>query len=57
MNNKTKTEIFDELKEVLQRDPKLNEELNAQTDALILARVCIKRIELIEEEIKLLKQK
>mgnify|MGYP001592426031 FL=1 len=57
MNQKTKTEICDELKEVLQRDPKLNEELNAQTDALILARVCIKRIELIEEEIKLLKQK
>ena len=44
-----------DLKKELGRDLKPDEEINMMSDALLLARYCLKQVELLQEEIKKLK--
>lgn len=56
MNPKTKTELKNDLKEMLGRNVKANEVINMENDALLLARFCIKKIEELEDRILLLEK-
>ena len=47
--------LKNDLQELLKRIPTHAEEINIETDALMLARLCIKKIAILEEEIKKLK--
>lgn len=47
----------DDLKLLLKREPKSDEIANMETDALLLARMVMKRVELLEEEVEKLQKK
>lgn len=51
MKPEYKTEIKNDLEKILGRNIKVNEAINMENDALLLARFCLKKIEELENQI------